>query len=107
MPQPLVLAHCDAFVTHGGFNSVKEALSQAVLLVVLPISADQPYSAERCADLGVGLAIGGDRLRAIRDAVRQVLEDPAYRARARFFQEEMARLPGLEHMVALLEAPMS
>jgi UDP:flavonoid glycosyltransferase YjiC (YdhE family) len=106
VPQPLVLAHCDAFVTHGGFNSVKEALSQGVPMVVVPISADQPYSAERCADLGVGLAIeAGDRSpAAIRDAVRRVLADPGYGNNARAFQAEMMKLPGRDHMVALLEA---
>ena len=108
VPQPLVLARCDAFVTHGGFNSVKEALSQGVPMVVVPISADQPYSAERCADLGVGLAIGaGDRTPVPSARRWEVLEDPGYRPRARAFQEEMARLPGPEHMVTLLEALMS
>ena len=42
VPQPLLLAHCDAFITHGGFNSVKEALSSGVPMVVVPISADHP-----------------------------------------------------------------
>jgi MGT family glycosyltransferase len=104
--QPLLLAHCDAFVTHGGFNSVKEALSVGVPMVVVPISADQPYSAERCTDLGVGLTVAaGDRSPdAIQDAFRQVLGDPGYRTAARAFQAEMAALPGPEQMVDLLEA---
>jgi UDP:flavonoid glycosyltransferase YjiC (YdhE family) len=104
--QPLLLAHCDAFVTHGGFNSVKEALRAGVPMVVVPISADQPYSAERCAGLGVGRAVGpGDRTpEAIRDAVRRVLDEPSYRASARAFQAEMAALPGPEQLVGLLEA---
>jgi UDP:flavonoid glycosyltransferase YjiC (YdhE family) len=105
VPQPLLLPHCDAFVTHGGFNSVKEALSEGVPMVVVPISADQPYSAERCAELGVGVTIAAaDRSAdAIRDAVRRVLDDPGYRTAARDFQAEMAALPGPEQMVELLE----
>ena len=72
LPQPLVLEHCAAFITHGGFNSVKEALSAGVPMVVVPISADQPYSAERCAALGVGLTVApDDGPEAMRDAVRQ------------------------------------
>src|SRR5918997_1079412 len=47
VPQALLLPRCAAFITHGGFNSVKEALSEGVPMVVVPISADQPYSAER------------------------------------------------------------
>jgi UDP:flavonoid glycosyltransferase YjiC (YdhE family) len=98
--------HCDAFVTHGGFNSVKEALSAGVPMVVVPISADQPYSAERCADLGVGLTVAREERSpdAVRAAVRQVLGDPAYTRAARAFQAEMEALPGPEQMVELLEA---
>jgi UDP:flavonoid glycosyltransferase YjiC (YdhE family) len=103
--QPLLLAHCDAFVTHGGFNSVKEALGAGVPMVVLPITADQPYSAERCAALGVARTIGADDRApdAIRRAAQQVLGEPSYRDSARAFQSEMMALPGPEHMIELLE----
>ena len=104
--QPLVLARCDAFVTHGGFNSVKESLGAGVPMVVVPITADQPYSAERCADLGVARSIGADDRTpgTIRDAVRRVLGEPSYRAKARAFRAEMMALPGPDKMVELLEA---
>jgi len=104
VPQPAVLERCDAFVTHGGFNSVKEALSLGVPLVVLPIMSDEPYSAERCAALGVGRAVApAERSpEAIRDAVLSVLGDPGYRARAREFAARMHALPGPEHAVELI-----
>jgi UDP:flavonoid glycosyltransferase YjiC (YdhE family) len=106
LPQTLILERCDAFVTHGGFNSVKEALASGVPMVVVPISADQPYSAERCAALGVARTVGAEARSpdAIRDAVRQVLADPSYRANARAFQDEMKALPGPGEMVELLES---
>jgi UDP:flavonoid glycosyltransferase YjiC (YdhE family) len=106
VPQPLMLERCDAFVTHGGFNSVKEALGAAVPMVVVPITADQPYSAERCAELGVARTIGADDRtpEAIRDAVRQVLADPSYRDNVLAFQSEMKALPGPDHVVDLFEA---
>ena len=106
VPQALLLPHCDVFITHGGFNSVKEALTAAVPMVVIPITADQPYSAERCAALGVARAIGADERAAgaIREAVRGVLGDPSYRANARNVQAQMTALPGPAHMVGLLEA---
>ena len=106
VPQPLLLPYCDAFVTHGGFNSVKEALGHAVPMVVVPITADQPYSAARCAAIGVGRAIDpAERsAEAIRDAVRVVLTDPSYRANAAGFRSEMEALPGPEQVVEMLEA---
>jgi hypothetical protein len=75
IPQPPLLEHCDAFITHAGFNSVKEALATGVPMVAVPISADQPYRAGRCAELGVARALGADARAPdnIRDAERKVL----------------------------------
>jgi len=104
--QPLLLEHCDVFVTHGGFNSVKESLAAGVPMVVVPITADQPYSAGRCEALGVGRVVGtADRSAgAVRNAVRQVLDDPSYRAAAGRFRAEMAALPGPERIVELMSS---
>ena len=104
--QPLVLERCAAFVTHGGFNSVKEAAVLGVPTVVVPITADQPYSAQRSAALGIGRAIDAEHRTpdAIRDAVRRVLDDTSYRDNARRFQAEMRSLPGRERLVELLES---
>ena len=68
--------------------------------------ADQPYSAERCAALGVAETVRADARApdAIRDAVRQVLTEPSYRANAHAFQQHMMGLPGPEEMVASLES---
>jgi MGT family glycosyltransferase len=103
--QPLVLARCDVFVTHGGFNSVKEALSEGVPMVLVPITADQPYCAARCAALGAGCVVdpAARSAEAVRDAVREMLRDGGYRERARAFQAEMVALPGLERAVQLVE----
>jgi UDP:flavonoid glycosyltransferase YjiC (YdhE family) len=106
VPQPALLPHCDLFVTHGGFNSVKESLSAGVPMVVVPITADQPYSAERCAGLGVARTVDGANRspEAVRTAVREVLGDSSYSANARRFQAEMEGLPGPERVVDLLKA---
>ena len=58
VPQIPVLERCDLFVTHGGFNSTKEALSLGIPLVVIPIGGDQPYGAARVEALGLGRAVG-------------------------------------------------
>jgi UDP:flavonoid glycosyltransferase YjiC (YdhE family) len=106
LPLAELLPRCDLFITHGGFNSVKESLAAGVPMVLLPISADQPYSAERCAALGVGLALAPEERAAfdVRRAARTVLADPAYRRRAQEMRREMAALPGPDHAVSLLEA---
>jgi MGT family glycosyltransferase len=106
LSQPRLLRHCDLLITHGGFNSVKEALAEAVPMVVVPITADQPYSASRCAALGVAEVVepDGRSPENIRAVARRVLGDPSYRANAKAFQTEMAALPGPDEMVKMLEA---
>jgi MGT family glycosyltransferase len=104
VPQTLLLAQCDAFISHGGFNSVKESLSLGIPLVVLPIMSDEPYSAERCAALGVGRSVDPAERTAdvVREAVRDVLTNPGYRESAGAFGEQMSTLPGPERVVELL-----
>ncbi len=54
VPQMEVLKVADVFVTHGGMNSVSEALFWGTPMVIIPFVSDQPVNA-RCVDkLGVG-----------------------------------------------------
>jgi UDP:flavonoid glycosyltransferase YjiC (YdhE family) len=106
LPLAALLPRCDLFITHGGFNSVKESLAAGVPMVVIPISADQPYSAQRCAALGVGVALGpGQRSPSdVRGAALTVLAERNFTDRAREMQRDMSALPGPDHAVGLLEA---
>ena len=54
VPQLEVLNMADVFVTHGGMNSVSEALVYAVSMVVIPFVSDQPVNAQCIEKLGVG-----------------------------------------------------
>ncbi len=53
-PQPAVLGHAAAFISHGGMNSTMEALHQGVPLVVVPQTPEQAANAARVAELGLG-----------------------------------------------------
>lgn len=56
VPQLEVLPVCDAFITHGGANSMHEALGLGVPLAVVPIFADQPINADTIARSGSGIS---------------------------------------------------
>lgn len=104
IPQSLLLPHCDLVITHAGFSTVAAALGHGLPVVSIPIDADQPVNAQRCAALGVGVTVGPGRRTAgaIRDATRRVLGDPAYRRAAERVRGQIAALPGPEHAAALL-----
>ena len=57
LPQPILLEAVDLFLTHGGFNSVRESLRTATPTAVLPQFGDQFLNARRTQELGLGREI--------------------------------------------------
>ena len=104
--QRLLLPTCDLFITHAGFGSVRETLTAGVPTVALPQRADQPANAQRLADLGVGITLARDEVdtATLTAACRRVLEDSSYRHAARGFQRQILGLPGIDELVADLDA---
>jgi MGT family glycosyltransferase len=58
--QTSVLGATGLFITHGGMNSVSEALIYGVPMILVPQDADQLLVAKRVEQLGAGLVIGKD-----------------------------------------------
>ncbi|TLQ41995.1 hypothetical protein FEF34_00735 [Streptomyces marianii] len=75
----------DVVVANGGYGGVQLALHHGVPLVVAGGSEDKPAVAARVADFGVGvdLRTGRPEAAAVGQAVRRVLDEPAFRRRAR------------------------
>jgi MGT family glycosyltransferase len=84
VPQPDVLARASLFVTHGGMNSVNEALYAGVPMLVIPQGADQPFVARRVVQLGAGLSIPAREATAGRvyALARRLLHEPRFLAAA-------------------------
>lgn len=84
VPQPEVLARATLFITHGGMNSVNEALYAGVPVLVVPQGADQPMIARRVVELGAGLSIRtGDVAKgSVRGLARRLLHEAGFRAAA-------------------------
>lgn len=84
VPQLALLPHLDAVVSHGGHNTVCEALAHGLPLVLAPIRDDQPIVADQVVRAGAGLRVrfgrvGPAELRAAADAV---LDQPGFRSAA-------------------------
>jgi MGT family glycosyltransferase len=96
VPQLALLPHLSAVVSHGGHNTVCEALAHGLPLVVAPIRDDQPIIAQQVADAGAGVRVRFSRLQAaeLGDAIRAVLGDPRYTAAARRVRDSFAAAGG-------------
>ena len=105
LPHSDVLPRCSAVVSHGGSGSVLAALAHGLPSVLLPMGADQPLNAARCAELGVALVLDplGATPQDVAEAVETVLSDASYRAAAEGVRDEIRALPVPEHALALLE----
>ncbi|WP_078559027.1 glycosyltransferase [Streptomyces sp. PRh5] len=103
LPQPLLLESVDLFLTHGGFNSIRESLRTATPMAVLPQFGDQPGNAQRVEELGLGRRITDPTPDGITAVCREVLADDGCRARARQARLEMLALPEIESAVPDLE----
>ena len=83
LPQNDLLGHPKTrlFITHGGNNGANEAVYHGVPMVVIPVTADQPYSGVRVEFHGYGkfvrdkVAITADELH---DMMREVIENKTY-----------------------------
>lgn len=81
VPQPEVLDRAALFVTHGGMNSVNEAMYAGVPMLVVPQGADQPMVARRVVGLGAGLSLRTEDVTedAVRSLARRLLIEPRFR----------------------------
>ncbi|MEV0381087.1 macrolide family glycosyltransferase [Nonomuraea sp. NPDC050643] len=88
VPQPEVLARAALFVTHGGMNSVNEAMHAGVPMLVVPQGADQPLVARRVVELGAGLSIRTQdaAVGSVNALARRLLGEPRFRAAAATLQ---------------------
>jgi UDP:flavonoid glycosyltransferase YjiC (YdhE family) len=105
IPQSTVLPRCELVITHGGHNTVLASLEAGIPMVIIPLFADQPENAARCAALKVAHVVPPSRLPSaeLRDAAREILGDDSYRANAKRLRLEMEALPGVRHARVLLE----
>ena len=57
LPQRECLSDADLFITHGGANSVKEAIVAQVPMIVMPLGRDQPENGRRIDGHGLGRVV--------------------------------------------------
>jgi MGT family glycosyltransferase len=105
VPQPEVLARAALFVTHGGVNSVNEALYAGVPMLVVPQGADQPLVASHVVELGAGLSIRTEdvNVEVVRALAQRLLDEPRFRAAASTLQVAQRQAGGYPRAADELE----
>ncbi|NJQ15272.1 glycosyltransferase [Streptomyces bohaiensis] len=102
-PQPELLQCAQLFLTHGGYNSIRESLRAGVPMAVLPLFGDQEHNANRTAELGVGLRVMDADAENVTKTCDRLVGDAAATAGARAAQRRMMTLPPVEAAVDHLE----
>ncbi|MDF3035189.1 MAG: hypothetical protein K0S28_463 [Paucimonas sp.] len=108
-PQLKLLARASLMVTHAGLNSLKEAAWFGVPVIALPCMLDQKGNAARIAFHRLGRVADISRLSGaqLASAVADVLEDPAYRERARAVHEKFRQFEEKAEALDLIDAVLA
>jgi len=104
-PQLELLKKASVCITHAGFNTVLEALTQGVPQIGIPVTNDQPGVAARIAAHQTGVVASLEELTVphLSTLVDEVLNNSMYRDNARKFQQAIAKTDGLSRAASLLE----
>ena len=104
-PQLALLRRAAVMVTHGGLNSVKEALCLGVPLIVLPFDQDQPGNAARVAFHGYGRKVSWSTTcgAALAQHVSEVLGDSLLTRKVQTFARELQEALNRRHAARAFE----
>ncbi len=105
LPFSEVMEHVSVYVTNGGYGGVQYALSAGVPIVAAGTTEDKPEVANRVAYSGVGrnLRTATPSPQQVRAAVRDLLDDPTYRAAVGRVAAELATHHAAAESADLLE----
>jgi MGT family glycosyltransferase len=106
VPQLQILDQADLFITHGGMNSINEAVMALVPMVAVPNTIEQAVNAFRIEQLGAGRYLPPERLdvSALRQVAEGLLADPAIAHGLSKIRDSFLEAGGIPHAVAAIEA---
>ena len=104
VPQLDLLKRVAGVVCHAGHNTVCEALSRGLPLVVAPIRDDQPVIARQVIDAGAGLFVRHGKVSpaTARTTIERMLSDPALAENAARLARELNSAPGVAGAAAII-----
>ena len=109
VPQLAILERVDAFITHGGMNSVHEGLLYGVPLVVVPQQPEQAMVASQVVNTGTGIGLqmqppyGDVTAEQLRTALETVLANEEYAQHAKQVGDGFRQAGGAPRVVELIQ----
>jgi MGT family glycosyltransferase len=109
LPQTSILPHVDLVITHGGNNTVTEALHFGKPMVVLPVFWDQYDNAQRIHETGFGLRLDTYRHapEELIGAIERLLGDEALARRLGATSRRLQSAPGTVAAAEAIEAVLA
>jgi zeaxanthin glucosyltransferase len=85
VPQLEVLKHADLFITHGGLNSIKEAVHAEIPMLAYPVHHEFDPNGNTARLVYHGLGLDGeaetDSIEEIRSKIQALLQNPQYKTK--------------------------
>jgi zeaxanthin glucosyltransferase len=108
-PQLELLKLAKVVITHGGPNTVLEALMEGKPMIAIPIAYDQPAVALRLARVGVAEVLPIMRLSAgqIRAALVKIIHEPRYREAAMTIRDKLQAIDGPARAADVIEEALA
>lgn len=105
VPQLEALERARVFCTHGGMNSMQEALYYGVPVIVIPQMFEQRMTAERVVQLGLGVALEREHVTAgaLRGALLELENDLPLRERVREMSAQSRHAGGHREAASIIE----
>lgn len=107
LPYCTVMRHAALVITHGGSNTVLDALSCGVPLLIRPVGFDQPGNLARVRHHGLGEKLASlSRSNAIAEQIARLVNDRATKSRCQVVSDALNTAGGAPRAAAIVESAL-
>ena len=107
LPYRAVMKHAALVITHGGSNTVLDALACGVPLLIRPVGFDQPGNLARVRHHRLGEKLASlRRTGMIAEQIKRLIDDEAVTARCHVVADALKRAGGAERAASIVEAAL-